>query len=170
MLRELRDDDLESTMSVVGDPEVVRHLSFDVRTPDEQSAVLKHIMAGAQRVPREDYYLAIVSRADDGFVGLGRIRIVYARGGQIGYAIRRDRWGEGLGREAVIGILGFAFETLGLHRVEATYRPANTRSASVLTKLGFQQEGLLREHVYAAGAWHDSLISSILEHEWRSRL
>lgn len=168
-LRELHGSDLESTMSVVGDPEVTRYLSFDPRTLEQQAQALDDIIRRARAIPREDYYLAIAAKHRIDFIGLIRIRTMYNRAGQLGYGIRRDRWSEGYATEAIVCMLDFAFDTLGLHRIEATYRHENVRSASLLKRLGFTLEGRLRDHAFTGGQWRESVLSSILEDEWRQR-
>jgi RimJ/RimL family protein N-acetyltransferase len=58
---------------------------------------------------------------------------------------------------------------MGLHRIHATCRPANETSAKVLQKAGMKVEGHLREHRLVRGKWEDSLLFSILAHEWEQK-
>jgi RimJ/RimL family protein N-acetyltransferase len=69
--------------------------------------------------------------------------------------------------EAARAVLRFGFTELKLHRIFATCRPANIGSARVLEKLGMQREGHFRQHRWMKGAWHDSYLYAILDHEWR---
>ena len=80
----------------------------------------------------------------------------------IGYIINKPYWGKGYATEATQGMVKFAFNTQGLHRVWATCRPDNLASAAVLRKAGMQEEGLLRHHVLIRGQWHDSLLFAII--------
>src|ERR1700747_247866 len=59
-------------------------------------------------------------------------------------------------------VVDFAFERLGLHRLEAACLPTNTPSRSLLAKAGFQQEGYAREYLCIAGKWQDHLLFAIL--------
>ncbi|MBD3779112.1 MAG: GNAT family N-acetyltransferase [Micrococcales bacterium] len=52
----------------------------------------------------------------------------------------------------------FAWDELGLHRVEATCRPGNLGSERVLRELGMQQDGVMRSHVLIRGNREDSLL------------
>ena len=52
------------------------------------------------------------------------------------YILSPERWGLGLGTELARGALGYGFETLQLKDIETTVRPENTRSASILKKIG----------------------------------
>lgn len=55
-----------------------------------------------------------------------------------------------------------------LHRIYATCRPGNTASANVMRRIGMKQEGLLREHMWFKGQYHDSCLFSILKHEFQA--
>jgi len=59
-------------------------------------------------------------------------------------------------------VVDFAFERLGLHRLEAACLPSNIPSRSLLAKAAFQQEGYAREYLCIAGKWQDHLLFAIL--------
>ncbi len=166
-LREFRPADLDASMTVVGDPEVTRSLSFDTRSRDDQAERLTDDIARAQSDPRPDYYLAIANDADV-LIGFVRIGLGGHRSGELGYAVRRDDWGKGYATEAAALMLDFGFRMLGLHRIQAACGPENRPSQRLLATLGFTPEGRIRDHVFTNGAWRDSLLYSILDHEWAS--
>jgi ribosomal-protein-alanine N-acetyltransferase len=70
---------------------------------------------------------------------------------EIGYNLAYAHWGRGLASEAVRALVGLGFAQLNLHRIEATTNLDNTRSMRVLAKVGFTEEGILRDYVY----WHE---------------
>jgi ribosomal-protein-alanine N-acetyltransferase len=164
-LREFRTDDLDASMTVVGDPEVTRSLSFDARTRADQAERLAQDIARAQTEPRPDYYLAIANSADI-LIGFIRIGLGRDNSGELGYAVRREDWGKGYASEAASLMLGFGFGSLHLHRIQAACGPDNRASQRLLARLGFIPEGRIRDHVFTNGAWRDSLLYSILDHEW----
>lgn len=166
LLREFEPGDLEATLGIVGDPEVTHFLSFDSRDRDEQSAVLAADIERARSDPRPDYHLAVIEKSSGQLIGVIRVGLMRHAGGEIGYATRRDRWRRGLTTDAVVTMLGFAFETLELHRIQAACGPENTASRALLERLGFQREGVMRDHVFTNGAWRDSILYSLLSHEW----
>ncbi|GLL06909.1 GNAT family N-acetyltransferase [Dactylosporangium matsuzakiense] len=165
-LREFRPDDLDASMAVVGDAAVTRTLSFDVRTRDDQAERLHQDITRAQSEPRPDYYLAVANSADT-LIGFMRIGLGRDRSGELGYALRRDDWGKGYATEATKLMITFGFKVLRLHRIQAACGPDNRASQRLLTRLGFTPEGRLRDHVFTNDAWRDSLLYSLLEHEWR---
>jgi ribosomal-protein-alanine N-acetyltransferase len=164
-LREFRADDLDASMAVVGDPEVTQSLSFDTRGRAEQAERLAQDISRAQDEPRPDYYLAVANDADT-LIGFVRIGLGGHSSGELGYAIRRADWSKGYATEAATLILDLGFRALHLHRIQAACGPDNRASQRLLARLGFTPEGRIRDHVFTNGDWRDSLLYSILDHEW----
>lgn len=153
-------------MAVVGDPEITRALSFTAKSREEQAKRLAADSARARVKPRPDYYLAIANGAD---VLIGFVRIGFRRDriGELGYALRRVDWGKGYATEAASLMVDFGFTALGLHRIQAACGADNHASQRLLGRLRFVQEGRIRDHIFSDGAWRDSLLYSLLDHEWR---
>lgn len=102
-----------------------------------------------------------------GGITLGNIRYGVAQSGQIGYWLGQRYAGQGFMKEAIEAMLGYAFATMGLHRVEAACIPGNRRSVGVLEKVGFQREGVLRSYLRINGSWEDHVLYAMLEHDFR---
>lgn len=84
----------------------------------------------------------------------------------IGYSIDEQKTGRGIGTEGLKLVTAFAFEEVGLHRIEAYVSPRNKGSISVLEKSGYKQEGLLRKVLYINGVWEDHYLYGILEDDF----
>jgi hypothetical protein len=56
---------------------------------------------------------------------------------------------------------------LKLHRIMANYMPSNHRSAAVLRRCGFSVEGLARDYLRIHGEWHDHVLTSRINPQWR---
>jgi [ribosomal protein S5]-alanine N-acetyltransferase len=78
-------------------------------------------------------------------------------------------WGLGLGTQATILVLAYAFDLLKLHRVDLRVLAYNQRAIRAYTKAGFVQEGVEREGAWIAGRWESDVWMSILEDEYRAR-
>ncbi len=61
-------------------------------------------------------------------------------------------WHQGYMSEALRAMLAYGFETLELNRIEALVMPENEASAILLLRLGFSEEGVLREYAFFKGA------------------
>ena len=90
------------------------------------------------------------------------------RQAEIGFSFDPDFQGQGFAFEAASAVLEYAFLTLKLHRLHATTDPRNTASRRLLEKLGFRQEGHLRQNFWFKGAWADDLLYGLLAREWQS--
>ena len=72
---------------------------------------------------------------------------------------------QGLMGEALTGLLPFAFERLGLHRIEAACLPHNRASRALLAKLGFREEGHAQRYLKINGSWQDHVLHALLAEE-----
>lgn len=87
---------------------------------------------------------------------------------EIGYDLAPDAWGQGLMSEALRAALEYGFETMGLNRVDALAYVENDRSVKLLEKMGFKNEGLLRDYFSLNGIFYDHYIFSLLKREWKA--
>lgn len=79
-----------------------------------------------------------------------------------------DYLGQGLGSCAVEKTRDFAFEQVGLHRLELEVFSFNPRAKRAYEKAGFRLEGIKRDSQKTANGYADTLIMSILEEEWKA--
>ena len=78
---------------------------------------------------------------------------------------REDRE-RGLGTEAIRVLLRYAFEDLRLNRVGLSVFEFNELAISAYDKLGFKEEGRLRQAIRRDGSFYDAILMSILLPEW----
>ena len=112
---------------------------------------------------------AVVRRSDGAFVGwcgLSSWNPTY-RSASMGYCLGEEWWGNGYATEAAHALLGWAYATLDLNRVQAEADTRNAASARVLEKLGFVREGTLREDCVVDGEVSDSWVYGLLRRDWR---
>jgi len=70
---------------------------------------------------------------------------VYERMAEIGYRVNRRFWGQGIATEAVKAVTDFAFDEMGLKRLHLKCFTINPASSKIAEKVGFKQEGLIRQ-------------------------
>jgi len=87
----------------------------------------------------------------------------------IGYWIDQAHAGQGYVAEAVVVVLQFAFEQLGLHRVEICIVPRNERSRRIVEKLKIRDEGVALRYLEINGVWEDHIRYGITAEEWTDR-
>lgn len=97
-----------------------------------------------------------------GSVSLGPVERGPLQSARLGYQIDAAHEGCGLTTEALLAVVGYAFDALRLHRLEANHRPENERSARVLARLGFARIGLAPNYLFIDGAWRDHVLNQLL--------
>ncbi len=84
---------------------------------------------------------------------------------ELSFWLGADHGGRGYATEAAGAVVTLGFETLELNRIEAYHMARNPASGRVLAKLGFHQEGCLRQRVRKWGAYEDVLLWSRLRQD-----
>ncbi|KAH8831128.1 acyl-CoA N-acyltransferase [Flagelloscypha sp. PMI_526] len=90
-----------------------------------------------------------------------------SRNGQFGIALFPEFWGNGFAREVIVSLLDYAFDNLGYHRMGLSVHSGNTRAMHLYQRIGFVEEGRVRETIYQAGKWEDSVKMGLLKKEWK---
>ncbi len=87
----------------------------------------------------------------------------------VGYWIDQRRAGEGYVPEALVVMARFAFEDLGLHRMQVAIIPRNRASRRVVEKVGLRAEGVAVRYLCINGVWEDHVRYAITAEEWAER-
>jgi len=101
--------------------------------------------------------------------GIGLSLDTLANSGEIGYWLSGGHEGQGIVTRACARLFDFAFDELGLHRMELQAAVANTKSRAVAQRLGMREEGVARDGCRVADGYLDAVTYGILEDEWRAR-
>lgn len=167
VLREMRPEDAEAIFHILGDEEVMRYYEMPVFIRlEEARQTLERVRSRRER--GEGMRWGITIKGEDTVVGsCGYSWHLSHRFGEIGYDLARAYWKQGIMTEAIQALLQFGFEARNLHRVEAKVRLGNDASMRVLQKLGFQEEGILRERIFVNNQFYDVKLFSLLKSEYR---
>lgn len=87
----------------------------------------------------------------------------------IGYWMDEALAGNGYTPEAVVVLMRFAFEELGLHRVQISIIPRNDKSRRVVEKLDIRNEGTAIRYLQINGVWEDHIRFAMTSEEWADR-
>jgi ribosomal-protein-alanine N-acetyltransferase len=161
-LRPLVEADAADIFPLMDDPDVMAY--WDVPEIDDPDLVAELVRGQvAQMGEGGAMHWSIHTTADDVFVGsfgLSEIDWRHKRA-EAGFMLGRDSWGQGYAREAMSAVIAFAASN-GLRRLTARTHLGNRRSESLLEKLGFKEEGLLRGHVLRDGERRDCRLFGLL--------
>ena len=113
----------------------------------------------------QGYAFFVFRKSDDVLVGginLRDVRRGVAQSGALGYWIGAPHARQGHTLDAVRTVAAFAFQRLGLHRLEAACLPENQASHRLLLKAGFEAEGRARAYLKINGRWADHLLFGLV--------
>jgi RimJ/RimL family protein N-acetyltransferase len=166
-LRELRTSDAPSLLSMLATEEVARFISPPPTTVDG----FERFIAWTQRERAAGRYIcfAVVPAGCQEAVGIIQIRQLEPGfdTAEWGFAIGSPFWGTGLFLDAAKLALDFAFEVVGVHRMEARAATANGRGNGALAKVGALREAVLRKSFLRHGDYLDQALWSIVREDWR---
>ena len=170
VLRRISEADHDDWLAVWHSPGVLDYLIDFDGVPD--ATVAREIVDWARRIfeERSGIRWAIALKPGDRMIGSCGFHLLSLRDkrAEIGYELRADYWRQGIMSEAVAAVLGFCFERLGLHRVEADVVEGNAASAALLKKAGFTLEGVWRERVYKRHGYQSLWQFGLLAPEYRA--
>jgi RimJ/RimL family protein N-acetyltransferase len=167
-LRPFTDADAEPLYDLHSSSRVLRYWDAP---PWTDPARADRFLAGCRRMADEGSgaRLAVDRLGDGAFLGWCSLSAWNPdhRTASLGYCFTEAAWGQGYATEAAHAVLGWAFASLDLNRVQAETDTRNLASARVLEKLGFVREGTLREDCVVNGDVSDSWVFGLLRREWR---
>ena len=166
-LRELRISDAPALLHLLGASEVAEFIS----PPPTTVEGFERFISWAQEEQRAGRYIcfAVVPHGMSTAIGIFQVRQVEPQFGiaEWGFALGRAYWGTGIFVESARLVIDFAFETIGVYRLEARAAVANGRGNGALAKLGAVKEGMLRRSFLRHGQYHDQTLWSIVREDWR---
>jgi RimJ/RimL family protein N-acetyltransferase len=165
-LRQLRVSDAASLFTMLTTEEVSRFISPPPTTVDG----FERFIAWTLRMREVGSYACFAVTVDDSDVAVGIFQLRELESGfgtaEWGFAIGSEYWGTGVFVDAAELVVQFAFETVGVHRLEARASVKNGRGNGALRKIGAVQEGVLRRSFLRNGQYHDQVLWSILDEDW----
>ena len=166
-LRELRLTDAPMLLAMLSSQEVARFIS----PPPSTIAGYERFIEWAQQERAAGHYacFGIVPEGTDFAVGLFQIHQSepgFATA-EWGFALGSGYWGRGLFMEGARLVLDFAFDVVGVHRLEARAAVHNGRANGALRKVGAIQEGILRRSLLRNGEYLDQVLWAIIDADRR---
>lgn len=150
------------------DAELKAH--FGILTDQALKTQKEKVRGGLSTYRTSVVFFHLIERTLDKVIGSFAFHNWYPahRRSEIGYAMSEDAWkAQGYMREAARPIVEFGFREMALNRMEAVISPQNVPSIKLVERLGFQQEGHLREHYIVDDVAGDSMMYALLERDYR---
>ncbi|MFH1699681.1 MAG: GNAT family protein [Candidatus Zixiibacteriota bacterium] len=162
--RDLMVDDLDAVVRWRNDSIVNRHLSNRLKSKEEAEAWFNKV-----KTHPKIWLKAVI---DDGrIIGYAAVESIDEKNRKCELILiigEVDYWGRGIGEFVLKRMLEYAFDALHMHRVWVVATLGNDRSERLIKKVGFVQEGVMREAIIIGDKFTDLLCYSILEDEYKT--
>jgi ribosomal-protein-alanine N-acetyltransferase len=144
-LRDLTVDDAPAVQRIYSGASVkfTHGVGYRMSAEDARARITKALEL-AREVPRSRWDFGITVGGD--LIGVISLRVREPGLGTLSYILREDTWGNGYATETAKQVVGFAFTTAGLERLEAKHHHGNPTSGRVLAKAGFTCVGTSEFH------------------------
>jgi RimJ/RimL family protein N-acetyltransferase len=166
-LREVRPSDATSLYSMLTTEEAARYIT----PPPTSVGGFERFAEYARRRRSQGEFVcfAVVPDGLDTAVGIFQVRALDASfsTAEWGFALGSPYWGRGLFTQGARLVMQFAFEQIGVNRLEARAMAANERANGALRKVGARKEAVLRQSMAKNGHLHDEHLWAIVETDWR---
>ena len=162
-LRPLAPSDAENLHAIMSDAEVMAF--WDCQQIDDIVVTQAILQSQLERMAaRKACHWAMELRDGGGFIGCCDLEEIdrWHHRAEVGFIVARPHWGEGYTQEAMEAVIDHAAQAMRLKRLSARTHIGNVRSVSLLHRLGFRQEGLLRGYVDREGERRDCLLFGLL--------
>ena len=148
LLRPAKQSDATDLWDVFRKPAVMRYWS---EPPHASLARTAELVAGMVALGSEPAYFTVEHQGRAiGTAG-------FWQGDEIGFILHPDFWGQGLGRELTVAVVGFGFTELGFDMIRADVDPGNVASLRLLHSAGFRETGRATRTMQVGDQWVDSV-------------
>ncbi len=167
VLRELRLSDAPALFELLSAGEVARFISPPPATVEGFERFIA--WTNSERAAGRYVCFAVVPAGLETAVGIFQVRQLEAgfATAEWGFAIGSSFWGTGVFMDGAKATMEFAFETIGVTRLEARAAVLNGRGNGALAKVGAVKEAVLRRSFHRRGEYLDQALWSILREDWR---
>jgi ribosomal-protein-alanine N-acetyltransferase len=167
-LRRITHDDTDALIALYNHPDVVKYLIIEPPCDNRQRAIDMINWMNGWFDQRSGLRWAITFHGQNILIGTCGFHFWSPehRRCDIGYDLNAAYWGRGYTTEIARAVVGWCFENLNLHRVQADCTEGNIGSERVLEKVGFKLEGVWRENTFEHGRFVNITQYGLLRREF----
>ncbi|KAB1196203.1 MULTISPECIES: GNAT family N-acetyltransferase [Haloferax] len=158
-LRPVERDDTDLLQRSMTDPAIRIPLGSEPRNEHETTEFIEEYVEGSDN-------LSFVVEAEGERIGIVAVKSLKPARPELVYWFLPAYHGQGYGTEAVGSLVEYVFNAVDCHGLTAIVFEFNEGSRRLLERLGFEEEGRLREHRFVDGAYVDVLRFGLLRREW----
>lgn len=168
LLRKNRVSDAQRYLKWLADPAINRYIARNAKslTLEKEKAYIKSINQDKKKSP---FAICTSKGKHVGIIGLGRIDLKNKSASLYIFIGDKDYQNLGLGTNAILTFLEYAFLKLNLNRIELGVYEDNKRGQKVYQKVGFKKEGKRKQAIFKNGRFIDDVRMAILKKEWEAK-
>lgn len=170
LLREQSLEDTETFLAYYSDPDVHRYI---LATPPLNLSDAADEIHYCRNLfyQKKGLYWALVRRQDNRMIGAAGLYMnTHHERAEVSYDLSKEYWRKGIMSKALIKIMDYSFNYVGLQRLEALTMLINGASQNILLKLGFVHEGMLHNYRYFNGRNHDVEMFGLTPEMYREKM
>jgi len=169
VLRAMQREDMQMVVDMFNDAEIenlVQGWAFPLSLEQQYRWFEQHM-------EDQSGFRFVIETPSDGAVGIATLSNIDWKNRRAGQGIKiksSEHRAKGIGTDAVMAVMRYAFDELGLHRLDSGRFEDNVASQKLYEKCGWKIEGHRKEYIYKRGAWRDWVYLGILEADYRKLL
>lgn len=167
VLRDIKPSDARDFFSFMSDGETLKN---NLMIPHNKIAETDKLLATLKKqyAKKREIRWGITLKGTDTIVGTIGYFNFHPQDFQaeIGVILARQQWGQGIMVEALTAALTFGFEKMAFNRITIFIMPVNAAAIRLAMKVGFRQEGLLKECIFLNGRFYDLGVYALLKKEF----
>lgn len=166
-LRAMTRDDMQMICDMFNDPEMENNVvgwAFPISIEQQNAWFDSHLN-------ERNNFRFVIDTPEDGAVGIATLTDIDWKNRTAFHGIKladKKRRTKGIGTDTVMAIMRYAFDELGLHRLDGSWFESNVASKGLYTKCGWKAEGVKRSCVFKNGQWRDLTLVGVLESDYRA--
>ena len=169
ILRPVKRSDISYFLKWFNDPEVIQYIGMYL--PMTEMAEEKYIDELGTTRARTDaaFVIEVIEGASTKPIGNCGLQGINSKDNHATFGIvigEKDYWSKSYGTEAARLLINYGFQQLNLHRISSSAVAFNERSIKLHRKIGFREEGRLRQRMFKNGQYHDLVQFGILREDW----
>ena len=170
ILRPVKRSDISYFLEWFNDPEVIQYLGMYL--PMTEMSEEKFIEELGTTRARSDalFVIEVIEGNSTKPIGNCGLHGINSKDNHATFGIvigEKDYWSKSYGTEAARLLVNYGFQQLNLHRISSSAIAYNERSIKLHMKVGFREEGRVRQRMFKNGQYHDLVQFGILREEWR---
>jgi len=166
-LRAMELEDIELSRRMINDPEI-EHMIYGVSMPLSKYENAKWY----EQHHSDNNTLRLIIEVDSNAIGIITLQAIDWKNRRAGVGIKiadEANRNNGYGTDALLALMKYAFDELGMIRLDSSHQDVNMRMKRVQEKTGWSQEGVRRKYLFKNGEWHDLYIMGILADDYYKR-